>query len=157
MKTAKLGDMIQDKITGFQGVVTAHAKFQHNCDRVGVQSRELNDGKPVKMQWFDITQVDVIATEAMPVIPASPMTFNYGDTVKDTLSAYRGVVTGHTTWANGCIRLDIQSKELKDGIPVAEQYLPPTQVILVKAAKTQYKRVPTGGPMHNPTGHRDPR
>ena len=41
-----------------------------------------------------------------------------GFTVKDIITGFTGVVTAKTVWLNGCIRYGVQSRELKDGIPL---------------------------------------
>jgi len=58
-----LGGRVKDKITGFTGIVIARTEWLNGCTRVGVQSQELKDGKPIEQQWFDETQVIVVAEE----------------------------------------------------------------------------------------------
>ena len=48
-----LGFTVKDQISGFTGVVTAKTEWLNGCIRYGVQSRELNEGIPLKSQWFD--------------------------------------------------------------------------------------------------------
>jgi len=48
-----LGFTVEDQISGFTGVVTAKTEWLNGCVRYGVQSRELNEGIPLKSQWFD--------------------------------------------------------------------------------------------------------
>ena len=55
-----LGDAVRDEITGFTGVVAAKTEWLNGCVRFGVQSRNLVEGKPVEMQWFDEPQLKII-------------------------------------------------------------------------------------------------
>ncbi len=72
---------------------------------------------------------------------------NLGDTAKDTITGYTGIVVGRTEWINGCVRYIIQSTQLKDGVPVDPQHIDEPQLELVKAAKSKVKTDKTGGPI----------
>ncbi len=48
-------------------------------------------------------------------------TFKLGDTIRDTISGFEGVMVCYTVWLNGCIRLTIQPRQLHDGKPVDNQ------------------------------------
>ncbi len=58
----KLGSKVKDIITGFEGVAVARTEWLYGCTRIGVDSAELNDGKPVETQWFDEQRLEM--TEA---------------------------------------------------------------------------------------------
>lgn len=58
--TIKLGQVVKDKITGYQGVVIAITKWLYGCTRITVQAGELKDGKPVDNYTFDEPQALVI-------------------------------------------------------------------------------------------------
>jgi hypothetical protein len=49
-----VGDPCEDKVTGYQGTIVAVARYLDGCTTVGVQSRALHEGRPVKWFWFDI-------------------------------------------------------------------------------------------------------
>lgn len=53
----KLGQTVTDRITGFTGMVVGITLWLHGCNRCGVQSAELKDGKPIDHQWFDEQQL----------------------------------------------------------------------------------------------------
>lgn len=53
----KLGDLCKDVITGFSGVCDSRHEYLNGCVRIGIQSREMKDGKPVPAQVFDEPQV----------------------------------------------------------------------------------------------------
>ena len=56
----KLGDEVQDTISGLTGKVIAIAYFLYGCIRVGVQPRDLKDGKPVESTYFDEPQLKLV-------------------------------------------------------------------------------------------------
>ena len=56
----ELGDKVKDKITGFEGICISLNTWLHGCDRVGVESTSLHEGKPQDVQWFDVYRVEVI-------------------------------------------------------------------------------------------------
>jgi len=59
-----LGEELRDKITGYQGVVSARTEWLYGCRRYTVQSREMKDGKPV-----DSLTCDEMAMERVKVAP----------------------------------------------------------------------------------------
>jgi hypothetical protein len=54
-----------------------------------------------------------------------------GQTVKDAITGYEGVVTSITEYLHACRRLRVQSRELKDGVPVEDMVLDEPQVIVL--------------------------
>lgn len=56
----KLGNVYRDKHTGFEGIAVARAEWLTGCDRIGLQSKELKDGVPIEVQWFDDNQLEGI-------------------------------------------------------------------------------------------------
>ena len=49
----QLGDTVKDTITGFTGVVFSRSQWLANCNTYGIKSRELKDGKPMDLVYFD--------------------------------------------------------------------------------------------------------
>lgn len=56
----KLGDKVRDRVSGFEGTITAHAEYLHMAEQFGVQSAALNEGKPIGIQWFEVSQLEVL-------------------------------------------------------------------------------------------------
>lgn len=52
-----LGDLAQDTITGFTGVVICVSQWLHGCRRLTLQPRDLKDGKPIESVTFDEPQL----------------------------------------------------------------------------------------------------
>ncbi len=44
---------------------------------------------------------------------AKDKSIKLGDRVKDKVTGYTGIVTGITTWLNGCARMGIQAETVK--------------------------------------------
>jgi len=59
-----IGKVVHDTITGFTGVVIGRTEWLHGCVRIGVESQELKDGKPIEIQWFDEARCEL--TSAAP-------------------------------------------------------------------------------------------
>lgn len=56
-----LGDIVKDKITGFEGVVIAKTEWLYGCIRIGIQSRSISkEGTIPEAQWIDIAQAEII-------------------------------------------------------------------------------------------------
>jgi len=79
-----------------------------------------------------------------------------GDEAKDTITGLSGVVIAITDWLNGCQRINIQPRELKDGKPVDHSCFDVEQVEVIKSARPVAQRM-TGGPHDAPTRNADPR
>ena len=72
-----------------------------------------------------------------------------GDTVKDTVTGFEGVVVAFTTWLNGCERLSVQPTKLdKESKPRDTVVFDIQQLVVVKAgthASPPVPQVRTGG------------
>ncbi len=49
----KLGQTVKDCITNFEGVVFSRSQWLANCNTYGIKSRELREGKPMELVYFD--------------------------------------------------------------------------------------------------------
>lgn len=79
-----------------------------------------------------------------------------GETARDTISGFEGVVIADTKWLHGCRRLTLQPRALKDGQPIAAATFDEPQLELVEA-KTEPGTDKTGGPRDEPARVADPR
>lgn len=56
----KLGTIVRDKVTGFQGMAINRYQYLNGCERYCVQPTELKDGKPVESETFDVEQLEIV-------------------------------------------------------------------------------------------------
>jgi hypothetical protein len=150
--TIKLGDIAKDTITGFQGVVTARTKWLSNVDRLTVNPQEVKDGKPISGRSFDETQLEYVGKSDVAIIPierpAEPV--ELGDTVKHSLSGLEGVVTAITGWLEGCSIVQVQPRELKDGVPVDVSAFDERLLTILVRKTPRVEPVRTGSPRPEP-------
>ena len=76
--------------------------------------------------------------------------------VKDIITGFKGIVTGKTTWANGCVRYAIQGKMDKDGKVPDLQWADEQDVIEIKEP-VKKKKLNLGGPQGDPSRNADPK
>lgn len=73
-----------------------------------------------------------------------------GDTARDVLTGFEGVVVAKSEWLNGCMRMTIQPRGLKDGKPIAPEGFDIEQLELVEKADVEMPTKKAGGPMPDP-------
>ena len=66
-----LGCIAKDTITGFKGVVVNITEWLNGCVRVGIQPKELREGKPVDAQVFDIEQLECVSVPKQKTVVPS--------------------------------------------------------------------------------------
>ena len=66
-----------------------------------------------------------------------------GDVVRDTITGFEGVVCAKTEWLNGCVRVQVQPKQLREGKPIEAHTFDIEQLELVKIGGRKSR--PTGG------------
>jgi hypothetical protein len=54
-----LGKLGRDRVTGFEGIVTAHATHLFGCDAL-LLTPKAKDGERKDSQWFDIGRIKII-------------------------------------------------------------------------------------------------
>lgn len=148
----KFGDVVKDKITGFQGVVVARTIWLNNCDRLTVQPREVKDGKPILSSSFDEPNLEFVESTDIKVFKVSRPTeqVDLGDVVRDVITGLSGVAIARTEWMNGCSRVYVQPKELKDGVPVESTTFDESDLVIEVKSEVAPKRAKTGGPRPEP-------
>lgn len=151
-KHIELGDIAKDKITGFQGVVVARSRYLTNVDRYTLQPREVKDGKPIGTRSFDAPGVVFVEKTDIVVTPVERGVepIELGDTVKHQITGLEGVVVVITEWSEGCSIVQLQPKELKDGVPVDQSAFDERSLTIVERANPKPAKVRTGGPRPEP-------
>jgi hypothetical protein len=146
-KPLTLGDIATDTITGFKGVVIARTEWLNGCRRYKLQPKELKkDGTPKDSSTFDEQQIALSKSGNTPATYRTS-SISLGDTARDTITGFEGVVTGRHDWLSGELVLSIQPKRLHEGNPIEPQSFNIEQLELVKAklrqSETQHR---PGGP-----------
>lgn len=85
-----------------------------------------------------------------------PSNLALGCIARDKISGFSGVVVAITDWLNGCRRVTIQPRELKDGKPIDGYTFDAEQVEVLEVAAPAVAK-PSGGPSISPTRNADPR
>ena len=61
----KLGVRARDKVTEFEGAVTAHCRYLTGCDQYLLAPSVDKEGKHVEARWFDANRIDVVKKETV--------------------------------------------------------------------------------------------
>ena len=57
---SNLGEFARDKVTGFEGIITAYAKHLYGCDSYFLTPRVTKDMKREDSGWFDVGRIAII-------------------------------------------------------------------------------------------------
>ena len=49
----ELGELLEDRVTGFKGTVMVRAEYFTGCVCYGLLPQKLKDGKPMDWEWID--------------------------------------------------------------------------------------------------------
>jgi len=77
-----------------------------------------------------------------------------GNVVRDKITGFTGVVVCRSEWLNGCVRVAVQPKELKDGVPIKECAFDEDQLEVISEDFKQSKK--TGGDREMPSRPEEP-
>ena len=63
--SVRLGDLVRDKLTGFEGVATGMIQYLTGCDQILINPCKVksDDGKLFDAEWFDNTRVEVVTPQ----------------------------------------------------------------------------------------------
>lgn len=159
MAIIEIGDIARDKVTGYSGVVIGHTKWLNGCDRIGIRSKKLKDGKPQGAEWFDEMEIEVLEKNVVDFdIKRVPQTkIKMGDRVRDKVTETEGIVTAITIYVDNPVNYGIQNEKLnEDGKPVDLFWVGPKNITLIKEDAIGVRREktketkPPGGPRRDP-------
>lgn len=71
-RKVKLGDVVEDQVTGLVGMVVSRVEHLNGCIRFEVQPKVLKDGKPVDSSWVDIDQAKLVSATKKKKVSATP-------------------------------------------------------------------------------------
>ena len=77
MTEIKLGDEVQDTVTGFKGIVVGEHRYLYGCTRFSVQAKSVKNAKCDEMS-FDAPQLKVVSKKRVKTTkkdrtPGGPM------------------------------------------------------------------------------------
>ena len=58
------GDEVEDKVTGYKGMIIGRTQWHSNCNTYGVKSHDLKDGTPIGSVWFDEPNLKLVKLSA---------------------------------------------------------------------------------------------
>jgi hypothetical protein len=71
----KLGSLVKDNITGFEGVATSRVEYLNGCVHVQIQPKTVGkDGKPTESQYFDEQRVELVKENVFKASKSSSAT-----------------------------------------------------------------------------------
>lgn len=62
---AKLGDLVRDRVSGFQGIAVSLHRYLQGCDRMSVQPKVKKDGTLPESKSFDAPDLEVLERAAV--------------------------------------------------------------------------------------------
>lgn len=83
-----LGDEVQDKVTGFTGIVRGRTQYYlTGCNTYGIQNTKLGkDGNPREWKWFDEDQLKLKKSKKITLTNSTEATKRGGPNSKDQYS-----------------------------------------------------------------------
>lgn len=105
------GSKVEDKITGFKGVVTSCCNYITGCDRYGVAPIELQKGIPGDSVFIDEYRL----IESKKIKPeVENFMFSNGDTLKDLITGFEGICVARTSYPASSNRYSLVLKDPKN-------------------------------------------
>jgi heat shock protein HspQ len=142
----EIGDLVEDKISGYKGIVSDITVFVAGCERVGVKSQELHEGKLIDTCVFDSPNLKVIKSKVITPKKTKKQKYKLGDKLKCKLTGYTGVATSMTESISGTRRFGISPQKIQEGKPIDGYSFNEELVELVKEEiHKPEKRSRTGG------------
>lgn len=81
----------------------------------------------------------------------SDFKFNNGDSVKDIITGYEGVIIGRTDWLTGCNTMGVLTRELKEGKPQEPNWIDENRLNLINEKEVILNKkeqpIDPGGPI----------
>lgn len=105
MDSIRLGLLVKDKVSGFQGFVTSKLECSTGMIQYAVAPRWIEDKKEAPSgQYFDPEILEILddGLSAQAVAPDAKLNVALGDEVEDTATSMRGIAIEKVTFLNGC-------------------------------------------------------
>lgn len=149
MTKVRLGDHVQCKLTGFQGITTSrHLEISGNI-RWGISPPAVDGGPVPDAYLVDDFTVEILAEQVIEPAPEPKMGFQLGDRLEDISTGVQGTATCFNVFIAGCAQYTLRYLD-GDGNPqsmgVAESLLKLISPKAVPAPAQDQKTKPPGGP-----------
>lgn len=153
-----LGQIVQDRITGYTGFCDCVTKFLAGSGRIDIVNLDQNADKDNRRRTVDIEVVKVLTPEEykkegikideeLQMVAHNEVRFDFMDEVRDQVTKYKGFVTAVSIYFNGCLYYLVTPKTPKfekkppDGSWIADKFL-----ALKRRAEIHLDDQPLGGP-----------
>jgi hypothetical protein len=152
MSNVKLGCIAVELSSGVEGTVVSMNQTFNGNTQYAIQPKAGKDNKLPDAWNFDAALVKYKAEGvSAQATPPQATDINVGDEVEDIISGHKGIASSKTTFINGCIFFNVESKSnVAKKIEATSMFI--SCVRLKKASKATLKPIvpkgekPTGGP-----------
>jgi hypothetical protein len=152
MSEIKLGCIAVEQASGVEGTVISMMETFNGNVQYAIQPKTGKDNKMPEAWNFDRALVKYKAKGISDqATPAQATDVQVGDEVEDIISGHKGIAASKTTFINGCVYFDVQSKgNPAKKIEATAMFISCTR--LKKTSKATLKPImpkgekPTGGP-----------
>lgn len=144
----KLGEVVREIVSGFEGVVTADARYLNGCVHYYVQPPGLNSkGRPRGDKQFGSAKLRSKG-EFMSEFDGVdfPEGFPLGVKVCDRISKFEGISYVCVRFADQAVRVGVQASTLYDGRPIGTIYFDAADLDLVETTSDVSATAFGGGP-----------
>lgn len=69
IRKPRLGDKVEDKVTGFEGTVVAKINYLNGCTQCQVQPKVNEKGEIPKTSWIDEPQLKIVVKDPEGKVP----------------------------------------------------------------------------------------
>lgn len=66
-----LGDRVQDRVNGMQGIATGLCEYMNGCVQVLISPRCKEDGSVINGRWVDVGQVELMESNPLGIAQRS--------------------------------------------------------------------------------------
>jgi len=145
----KLGQEVEDKITGFKGIAITKSIFVHQSTSFDVQPKVDKDGKIPEYRCIDEFRLKIInETQVMEPVPCDDLGIKLHDKVKEPNSGLSGFAQGMAYHITGCVQVAVAPKGLdRDYKLHSSTWFPAGQLEVVKQASQPTSQKNVGGPI----------
>lgn len=136
-----LGSVVRDRVSGYQGILTARTEWFYGPTLYSVQSQEAVDGVPVEQRGFD--EDTLVAVDEEPDV-APDFKYELGSKARDAVTGYVGIIVCRSQHIHQCRRYNLQTGGLSKGLPFKTVGVDEAAIELIEAPVKSAPEVRTG-------------